>query len=201
MLFPNKLNIGSGKDFRKDFLNLDSDDFWRPDIIYDINLPLPRGKSQRFNTTRFGEIEVTKNMFEKILVFDVLEHIQNIHICMKSCMDLLREGGILEINVPYDLSLGAWQDPFHVRAFNENSWLYYTDWFWYMGWTEARFVKEKLVLNLSQIGLQLQASNKDPQEIIRTPRAVDFMFVQLKKVLLNVDDRRALQNFRGKTRE
>jgi hypothetical protein len=201
MLFPNKLNIGSGKDFRKDFLNLDSDDFWEPDIIYDINLPLPKGKSQRFNTTRFGAIEITKNMFEKIIVFDVLEHIKNIHICMKSCLDLLEEGGILEINVPYDLSLGAWQDPFHVRAFNENSWLYYTDWFWYMGWTEARFVKEKLVLNLSQIGLQLQTSNKDPQEIIRTPRAVDSMFVQLKKVLLNVDDRQALQNFRGKTRE
>jgi len=63
---------------------------------------------------------------------------------MKSCLDLLKVGGIFEINVPYDLSLGAWQDQTHVRAFNENSWLYYTDWFWDMGWTEARFTSDKL---------------------------------------------------------
>ena len=34
----------------------------------------------------------------------------------------------------------AWQDPTHVRALNRNSWLYYTDWFWYLGWLEHRFV-------------------------------------------------------------
>lgn len=33
----------------------------------------------------------------------------------------------------------AWQDPTHVRALNENSWTYYTDWFWYLGWYEHRF--------------------------------------------------------------
>jgi SAM-dependent methyltransferase len=200
MSFPKQLNIGSGKDFREDFLNLDSNVYWEPDIICDINFPLPQGSSQTFDTTRFGEIEITKNMFEKIIAFDVLEHIPNLHICIKSCIDLLKEGGILEISVPYDLSLGAWQDPFHVRAFNENSWLYFTDWFWYMGWTEARFVKENLVLNLNQLGLQLQASDKDLQEIIRTPRAVDSMFIQLKKIALTIEDRQALQHFRGKPR-
>jgi hypothetical protein len=47
---------------------------------------------------------------------------------MGNFLNLLVEEGELEIVVPYDLSLGAWQDPTHVRAFNENSWRYYCDW-------------------------------------------------------------------------
>jgi hypothetical protein len=198
MSFPKQLNIGSGKSFKNSFLNLDIDDYWEPDIIYDLNQPLPQGKSQKFKTRRFGEIEIKKSMFEKIIAYDVLEHISNLAVCMKSCLDLIEEGGIFEINVPYDLSLGAWQDPTHVRTFNENSWLYYTDWFWYMGWTEARFVSHKLNLKLSQFGIQLQESGRDIQEIMRTPRAVDSMLVQLKKVALSEEDQQQLEHFRGK---
>ncbi|MBV5336502.1 MAG: hypothetical protein J0653_00360, partial [Deltaproteobacteria bacterium] len=58
---------------------------------------------------------------------------------MKNSLDLLSCGGEMWITVPYDLSYGAWQDPTHVRAFNERSWLYYSDWFWYLGWDDARF--------------------------------------------------------------
>jgi hypothetical protein len=200
MSFPTQLNLGSGKDFKEDFLNLDYDGYWNPDIIHDLNSPIPQGKSQKFHTKRFGEIEITHSMFKKIIAYDVLEHIVDVHICMKSCLDLLSTGGILEAQVPYDLSLGAWQDPTHVRAFNENSWLYYTDWFWYLGWMEARFVKERLTLKLSHFGLKFQAQGKDLQEIARTPRAVDSMFVQLKKVSLSEENHQQLQRLRGKPR-
>jgi len=200
MSFPKQLNIGSGKNFRDDFLNLDIDEYWEPDIIHDLNKPLPKGENQKFNTRRLGEIEIKRSMFEKIIAYDVLEHISNLTVCMKSCLDLLKEGSIFEINVPYDLSLGAWQDPTHVRAFNENSWLYYTDWFWYMGWTEARFITDKLNLKLSKFGAQLQANGKDIQVIARTPRAIDSMLVHLKKVALNEKDRKQLERFKGKAR-
>jgi len=43
---------------------------------------------------------------------------------MTNCLKLLRVGGVFKILVPYDLSYGAWQDPTHIRAFNERSWLY-----------------------------------------------------------------------------
>ncbi len=39
MDFPKQLNIGSGKNFRDDFLNPDISDFWKPDIIFDLNEP------------------------------------------------------------------------------------------------------------------------------------------------------------------
>ena len=82
----------------------------------------------------------------------------------------------------------------------QNSWLYYTDWFWYMGWTETRFVSQELNLKLSQFGIQLQKSGKNTKEIMRIPRAVDSMFVHLKKVPLSEGDRQQLGHYREKPR-
>jgi hypothetical protein len=83
--------------------------------------------------------------------------------------------------VPYDLSLGAWQDPTHVRAFNERSWLYYCDWHWYLGWTEARFDVVALNFQPSPFGMELQRNGRSAEEVIRTPRAVDSLQVRLRK--------------------
>ena len=40
MILPQMLNIGSGKNFRPDCLNIDISAFWEPDILHDLNLPL-----------------------------------------------------------------------------------------------------------------------------------------------------------------
>jgi hypothetical protein len=58
---------------------------------------------------------------------------------MTNLLTLLKEDGEFELEVPYEKSMAAWQDPTHLRAMNLNSWLYYTSWFWYMGWFEHRF--------------------------------------------------------------
>ncbi len=91
MNFPKQLNIGSGKNFRDDFLNIDINDFWEPDIVFDLNNPLPANGKQEFITKRFGKIEIMKNMFDKIIAYDVLEHITNLSVAMKSCLGC--EGG------------------------------------------------------------------------------------------------------------
>ena len=194
--FPKKLNLGSGKDFRADFLNLDFKDTWHPDIIVDLNEPFPKGNSEIFMTKRFGEIQITKNMFDLIVAHDVLEHIRNLTVAMKSCLDVLKEGGQFDISVPYDLSYGAWQDPTHIRAFNEQSWRYYVEWFWYLGWTEARFDVEKFSLVTSSFGIQLQKKGVSSEEIIRTPRAIDQMNVLLKKVPLSEEEREQYHEYR-----
>ncbi|MGB7584657.1 MAG: hypothetical protein WBM11_07415, partial [Terriglobales bacterium] len=134
---PRKLNLGSGKDWREDYFNADFDPYWEPDAVLDFSRALPIGQS--LETLRFGTVVLQNNWFDEIIANDALEHIPNLTLAMTSCLNLLRVGGLFRIAVPYDLSWGAWQDPTHVRAFNERSWLYYTDWFWYMGWTEARF--------------------------------------------------------------
>ncbi len=179
---PRKLNLGSGKDWRPDYFNADFDAYWEPDAVLDFNHPLPIG--QPLETRRFGTIVLENNFFEEIIANDALEHIPNLTTAMTSCLNLLRVGGLFRISVPYDLSWGAWQDPTHVRAFNERSWLYYTDWFWYMGWRESRFDLVQFDLALSPVGEALRKQQIRGEDLVRYPRAVDQLRVTLRKRLL-----------------
>lgn len=173
---PLTLNLGSGKDWRDDCLNADIQARVRPDWVADIS----RVNFGEVIATRFGEIQIKPYMFDKIIANDVLEHIPDLVGAMTNCKNLLKPGGEFHIHVPYELSLGAWQDPTHVRAFNENSWLYYTDWHWYLGW-EDRFYMKQLAFNLSDYGNELAEKKVTDAEILRTPRAVDSMSVILCK--------------------
>lgn len=167
------LNLGSGKDWREDCINADVERRIKSDWCLDIQ-DVHWGSML---VTRLGDFYVKNGMFDVILANDVLEHVPDLVKSMRNCMDLLKDGGEMRIHVPYDLSYGAWQDPTHVRAFNEKSWLYYTDWHWYLGW-EDRFHLTHLEFVLSEVGESL----KLPQdEILRTPRAVDSMYVILQK--------------------
>jgi hypothetical protein len=167
------LNLGSGKDWREDCLNADIQASKNPDWVLDIS-KVPWGETLN---TRLGDLEIKPGMFETILANDVLEHIPDLVAAMTNCKELLQVGGQMHIHVPYDLSYGAWQDPTHVRAFNEKSWLYYTDWHWYLGWPD-RFEMTHLEMRLSEVGQGLKLSQ---EEILRTPRAVDSMYVILTK--------------------
>jgi SAM-dependent methyltransferase len=179
---PAKLNLGSGKDWREDHFNVDIDAYWEPDAVLDFNQPLPIEKP--IETERFGPLVLKNDSFDEIIANDSLEHIPRLMTAMTSALNLLKVGGLFRISVPYDLSWGAWQDPTHVRAFNERSWLYYTEWFWYMGWTEARFDLIHFELGLSPIGEQLKQQQVKGEDIARHPRAVDQMRVILRKRLL-----------------
>ncbi|MDR1396414.1 MAG: hypothetical protein LBJ14_01580 [Desulfarculales bacterium] len=200
MSYPLKLNLGCGAKFRDKCLNLDIDPEYGPDIVFDLNQPLFTGPVRAFTTRRFGPIVLHPGTFETVLALDVLEHIENLVTAMASCLELLRVGGIMRIYVPYDLSLGAWQDPTHVRAFNENSWQYYCEWFWRLGWRKARFHLESYAMVLSPYGEELQAQGLSPKEMARLPRAVDHLQVELKKVRLSQEDARALAACRPQSR-
>ena len=190
---PRKLNLGSGKDWREDYFNVDIDPYWQPDAVLDFNLPAPVG--QALPSPRFGTITLENNYFDEIIANDALEHIRNLTTAMTTCLHLLRVGGLFRIAVPYDLSWGAWQDPTHVRAFNERSWLYYTDWFWYMGWTEARFDIAAFDLGLSPIGEALKQKQVRGEDLVRHPRAVDQMRVTLRKRLLTAVEKQQVNVF------
>lgn len=191
---PRALNIGSGKNFRDDCVNLDINDYWSPDIHADLADKELIGKT--YETDRFGTVTIEEGMFDFILCNDVVEHIPDLISAMTNCLNMLSEGGKFRIFVPYDLSFGAWQDPTHVRAFNERSWLYYTDWHWYIGWDKARFHTQKLDFNLSPLGQELVAKGMPQEELLRTPRAVDAMTVILQKQLLNDKDKATLEYHR-----
>lgn len=185
---PIVLQLGSGKDFKPDCFNVDINPAWRPDAVLDIMSPTLVGKT--VETSRFGSVVLAEESFEGAIAHDVLEHLTDLATAMTNVLRLLKPGGIFDVLVPYDLSLGAWQDPTHVRAFNERSWLYYTDWHWYLGWTEARFDLVAFDLVMSPWGLELQRGGRPVEEIVRTPRAVDSLRVRLRKRYLQESERR-----------
>jgi predicted O-linked N-acetylglucosamine transferase (SPINDLY family)/SAM-dependent methyltransferase len=184
---PATLQLGSGKDFKADCLNIDINPAWGPDAVFDVSSPTLIGTT--LQTQRFGAVTLAENSFDAAIATDVLEHIHDLTSAMSNLLRLLKPGGIFHILVPYDLSFGAWQDPTHVRAFNERSWLYYTDWHWYLGWTEARFDNIATEVVMSPLGVQMQNAGKSIEEILRTPRAVDSLQVRLRKRYLQESER------------
>jgi SAM-dependent methyltransferase len=168
------LNLGSGRDRRTECVNADI----RTDVGADWVVDISKLSLGEVVQSPVDLVTIRPGMFSKIIAIDVLEHIPDLVAAMTNCRDLLEMGGEMHISVPYDLSLGAWQDPTHVRAFNENSWVYYCAWAWYLGWTGSRFNMERLEYKLSA-----SADLELPQEqLLRTPRAVESMYVVLKKV-------------------
>ncbi|WP_156992332.1 class I SAM-dependent methyltransferase [Paraburkholderia oxyphila] len=184
---PRRINLGSGKAYDPERLNIDIDPKWQPDILGD--LAHAAGLKQIFFSPKYGLTRLEAGQFDEITTMDVLEHVPDLVTFMTHCLELLRVGGAMRIGVPYDLSYGAWQDPTHVRAFNERSWLYYTEWHWYTGWTHARFDLAQLKMTLSPVGQALKARGMLDEEIFRTPRAVDDMQVVLVKRMLTEPER------------
>ncbi|HEU4457629.1 MAG TPA: methyltransferase domain-containing protein [Methylibium sp.] len=134
---PKQVNLGSGKDYKPGWLNLDVIDRAQPDLVLDL------GREVQWPVeavTRYGSpLHLAAGSVETIYANNVLEHVPDLPLLMTNLLALLAPGGTVEIEVPYERALTAWQDPTHLRAMNENSWLYYTDWFWYLGWFEHRF--------------------------------------------------------------
>ena len=184
-MIPKKINIGSGRFFYEDCLNIDLQEYCNPDIVADITKPII---NETYLTERFGEVKLEKGTFTTVVAFDVLEHLEDLLPAMKNVLDLLELGGTFHIKVPYDLSLGAWQDPTHVRAFNENSWLYYTDWAYYIGWNEYKFSKESIKFEPSKYGLRYMKQNRTNIWPLHIPRAIDSMEVKLVKVPVSEEE-------------
>lgn len=173
-LTPTVMNLGSGKNYMNDVLNVDIDARWKPDFVWDAQSPLYISDTgQECSPFPLGT-------FDKIIAYDVLEHLPNLVTAMSNCLALLKEGGIMDILVPYDLSYGAWQDPTHVRAFNERSWAYYWEWAWYLGWQEFGLKLTKLEY---VVALGIDPNTPIP-ELVKTPRAIDSMKVILAKMRL-----------------
>lgn len=163
---PRQLHIGSGKNYLPGWLNVDVDASTAPDILLDltaIKLPLT------VETSAYGSVTLEQGYFNILFADNVLEHVPDLVGFMTNCLDLLKIGGVFVIEVPYERALGAWQDPTHIRAFNENSFLYYTDWFWYLNWFESRFKIERL----EYVNLKKERVSKE---------SADSIYVKLIKV-------------------
>lgn len=140
---PTRLQIGSGRDYRPGWFNVDILEQAQPDAVLD--LATVQTWPMALNSATAGAVELHAHSLDTIYANNVLEHVLDLSRLMTNCLDLLREGGRMIIEVPYERAPTAWQDPTHVRAMNSMSWVYYADWFWYLGWFDWRFQMQQLV--------------------------------------------------------
>lgn len=178
---PVELHIGSGKDYMLGWLNVDILEAAKPDLLLDLSKDIDF--PVRAVSPIVGAVELGEGQFDVIYANNVLEHVPNLPRLMENCLFLLRDGGKMVIEVPYEHAPTAWQDPTHVRALNENSWIYYTDWFWYLGWFENRFLLE----HFSFLDAQLKECQRD---------FAHFMQVRLVKIKTSVAEKMVARSMR-----
>ncbi len=101
-----KLNLGCGKDIRKDYINVDYYKHPAIDVVHDLNIfPYP-----------FEE-----NKFDEILLLDILEHLDDSQKCIRELWRISKNNCRIKITVPHYASVNAWGDMTHKRSFSQNS--------------------------------------------------------------------------------
>jgi SAM-dependent methyltransferase len=179
------IRFGSGKDYQAGWLNLDVLERALPDLLLDLAQPL--ALPCLADSATVGPVRLDAGSVEVIHANNVLEHVVDLPALMGNCLSLLAVGGEFRIEVPYEHAPTAWQDPTHVRAMNENSWLYYTDWFWYLGWFEHRF--------------ELAASTYLDMSLKECPRErAAFQRVVLRKVETTLQERTTARTLQAEVR-
>ena len=182
---PQRINLGSGKDYQSGWLNLDVLARTLPDLLLDLSAPLALPfEAQAANT---GRLRLEEGSIDVINANNVLEHVSDLPALMGNCLRLLKTDGEFHIEVPYEHAPTAWQDPTHVRAMNENSWIYYTEWFWYLGWFEHRFHVERS----SYLDLQLKECARE---------GAAFMRLVLRKVDTTLSERTVARTLQAELR-
>jgi SAM-dependent methyltransferase len=100
-----KLNLGCDLDYRKDWINLDNYE-GRADVVHDLNIfPYP----------------FEDNVFEYIYASHVVEHLEDVPRVLKELWRISKEGGVIEIKVPYYNNYNAFRDVTHIRYFTWDS--------------------------------------------------------------------------------
>jgi hypothetical protein len=171
---PQRINLGSGKDYKLGWLNLDILERAQPDLVLNLGEPLQWPIDMQ--SAQAGRVLIEPHSVSHLYANNVLEHVPDLPMLMTNCLDMLQVNGEFQIEVPYEHAPTAWQDPTHLRALNENSWVYYTDWFWYLGWFEYRFQ----LARFNYLDLQLKECTKE---------SAAFMRVTLVKIATTMQER------------
>ena len=105
-----KLNLGCGRDKKKDYINLDSSKNVRPDKVWNLEkTPLP----------------FKNNFVDEVVAEHVLEHITNFIPLMHDLRRICKKGAKIKIKTPFYSAWGQFNDPTHVRFFTPFTFNYF----------------------------------------------------------------------------
>jgi predicted SAM-dependent methyltransferase len=111
-----KLNLGSGYNPQQGYINIDNNSETNPDVLNDI--------------VKDGLCTFDDDTVDEVLAKDFLEHIpagEKVIFVITEIWRVLKHGGLfLSITPDAEHGQGAFQDPYHISFWCENSWLYYS---------------------------------------------------------------------------
>lgn len=108
-----KINLGSGTDYRKGWINIEVSKDVRADYYLDVAkevLPFADGS------------------IDHIEAIDLFEHILYPIFTFNECWRVLRKNGTMYIEVPYGGTEDYYKDPTHVRPFIPKTFKYFAEW-------------------------------------------------------------------------
>jgi predicted SAM-dependent methyltransferase len=105
------LNVGCGNDYVEGWVNLDGDVRAQADMYVDLE-----------DETEL-RLKLNKDEYDFIYCSHILEHIHNLVRLKSALTRALAPGGLMVVVVPYYMSMDAWGDDTHCRAFSEESFL------------------------------------------------------------------------------
>lgn len=106
-----KLNLGCGKDIKKDYVNLDLKPLKGVDVVCDLNrFPYP----------------LRNNMFDEIYCNNILEHLDDVVGALEQLHGICIPQAKIVIKVPHFTCQYAFADPTHKHYFTYESFDYFT---------------------------------------------------------------------------
>lgn len=193
---PKTLQIGAGTAWNFTYCNIDANAQFAPDLPIDIGQPMPF--DQPLHSWRYGHTTLKRGHFEKIIAKNTFQKIPNLKQALTNCLDLLSDGGTVEIVVPLDMSLDSWSGLDDCRAFNDKTWGRIIDDWWQYGWLSHRFEIAETGFGLhNEHGMRVLNDNGHNWDAaMRSPRAIDSMTVVLRKRPLTSEESAQLPQVR-----
>lgn len=136
----------------KDFIGVDVHKTDCVDVIFDLDT----------YPWTFAE----DNSVDEIRCSHFVEHVKDIVAFMNECGRILKPGGKMTIIAPYYSSVRCWQDPTHIRAISEGTFLYYNK-----AWRERENIGNYLPITCDfefTIGYNLEPDWVNRNEAART---------------------------------
>jgi SAM-dependent methyltransferase len=134
---PRRLHLGCRDSYLAGWINVDTEARFAPDLRLDLARELRLPASLQSET--LGPVTLAPGCLDTIYARNMLHRVADLPRLMGQALELLRDDGLLAIEVPYAGSPAAGQDPDEVRALNENAWTPFCDRFWSQGWFSHRF--------------------------------------------------------------
>ncbi|MGL4767409.1 MAG: hypothetical protein ACRCV6_04950 [Formosimonas sp.] len=189
---PKILQLDAGEQWRYIYCNLHADAELAPDVCWNISNPIAFG--QKMQSWRFGRCVLEAGYFDKIVAHNVFQRVENLKTSLTNCLNLLKDGGELELSVPVDISYDAWMDVDDRRSFNEKTWKRLLSQSWKFGWKTHCFDIVSQSLGVHDVyGFQVLAEQSDNWDAaLKIPRAIDTISLTLRKRPLTYDEVRQL---------